>query len=456
MNPEAPSGAPADADTASFRSVLAHQPVRALWIASLISYVGDTFAAMALFISVNAVTHSTLALSAVGLAQTLPLFLGIIAGVLVDRWRYRPVLLVADLLRAALLPLYILFQTPSDLPLVLLVTGATSLAARFFSPSSQALRRALLRPSEYQVAASLWQATMGMSYVVGPALAGLTIAAFGASGTTVAFLVDSFSFLLSAGIIYFAVRREAQAVDTGRGTVESPPAWTDLREGFSIMWRSRAIRGVAILYSLGLLGVGAVFVLAVPYVQRAFGGGPLQIGLLDTSQAFGVALGAVGVGTIAASRFAAGDLMLAASLVGGCGVVALGLAPIYAAALVAMLIAGIAAGTVESAGATVSLHEIPQQHQAKGNATLDTLLNTAYVTSIALAGIGGDLIGVRGVFVAGGLVAILGAALAYPLLHAAAKPGRRAIVEEGPHTKQIVTTVDPETSDEVLSVNGSS
>ena len=387
MNPEAPSGGPADADTASFRSVLAHQPVRALWIASLISYVGDTFAAMALFISVNAVTHSTLALSAVGLAQTLPLFLGIIAGVLVDRWRYRPVLLVADLLRAALVPLYILFQTPSDLPLALLVTGTTSLAARFFSPSSQALRRALLRPSEYQVAASLWQATMGMSYVVGPALAGLTIATFGASGTTVAFLVDSLSFLLSAGIIYFAVRREAQAVDTGRGTVESPPAWTDLREGFSIMWRSRAIRG-AWPYSIAsdFWAWEPSFVLAVPYVQRAFGGGPLQIGLLDTSQAFGVALGAVGVGTIAASRFAAGDLMLTASVIGGCGVVALGLAPIYCRCFGRHADRWYCGGGGQSAGATVSLHEIPQQHQAKGNATLDTLLNTAYVTSIGLAG----------------------------------------------------------------------
>ena len=121
---------------ATFRSVLAQRPLRALWLASLISYLGDTFGAMALFILINNVTHSTLALGAVGLADTLPLFLGIIAGVLVDRWRYRPVLLVSDFVRAALVPLYILFRDSNQLGLVLVVAATAAMAARFFSPAS--------------------------------------------------------------------------------------------------------------------------------------------------------------------------------------------------------------------------------------------------------------------------------------------------------------------------------
>jgi MFS family permease len=177
------------------------------------------------------------------------------------------------------------------------------------------------------------------------------------------------------------------------------------------------------LYGVGLLGVGAVFVLAVPYVQRVFGGGAFEIGLLDAVQAFGLALGAVGVGTIAARRFAAGNLMLGASLVGGLAVLGLGLAPVYVIALLAMLLAGAAAGTVESAGAAVMLHELPQRHQGKGSATLDTLLNAAYVTSIALAGLGGDTIGIRQVFLVGGVVALLGVVVALPWLRDAVKPG---------------------------------
>jgi DHA3 family macrolide efflux protein-like MFS transporter len=407
--------------------VLAQPAIRALWIASLISYVGDAFGALALFVLVNSSTHSTLALASLGITQTLPLFLGVGAGVLVDRWRYRPVLLTTDLIRAALVPIYLLFPHTAGLWLVLLVALTVSLAARFFRPASQALRRALLQPAEYAVAASLWQATVGMSYVVGPALAGLTIGLFGSAGVTVALLVDSLSFVLSAAILFFGVRTAAQTIDAARTAQPHPSAWTDLREGWAFMWQSRPIRGVLLLYGVGLLGVGAVFVLVVPYVQRLFGGGALQVGLLDAVQAFGLALGAIGVGTVALRRFAAGDLLLAAAAVGGLAVVALGLAPVYALALLAMLAAGAAAGTVESAGAAVTLHVVPQQHQGKASATLDTLLNAAYVASITLAGLGGDTVGIRWVFVAGGVVAVLGALAAVPLLRGLIPPAQEPL-----------------------------
>ncbi len=412
---------------ATFGSVLGHRAVRALWIASLISYVGDTFTVMALFILVNTVTGSTVLLAAVGVVQTLPLFIGLLAGVLVDRWRYRPVLLLTDLIRAALIPLYLLFHTPGDLWLVLLVTVVTATAGRFFVPASMALRRALLQPHEYQVAAALWQTTYGLSYVIGPALAGLIIGAFGASGITIALLVDSVSFALSAVIIFFGVRREVQAIDAARQAEESRSVLADLREGWAVMGQSRPLRGVLLLYGVGLLGVGAVFVLVVPYIQRLFGGGPFEIGLFETAQAFGLALGAVGVGTVAATRFPAGNLMLGASLVGGLAVIALGLAPLYGLALAAMLLAGVAAGTVQTAGAAVTLHVIPQRHQGKGQAAVNTLLNAAYVTSMALAGAGGDTIGIRNVFIVGGIIAVIGVVAAIPWLRGAVPPDRETV-----------------------------
>src|SRR4051812_44155639 len=102
---------------------------------------------------------------------------------------------------AALLPLYLLFQSSDALWITLVVTLSVSVASRFFFPASQALRRALLRPGEYAVAAALWQATFGLSYVVGPALAGLVISAFGSDvqmGVAAAFLLDALSFVISA------------------------------------------------------------------------------------------------------------------------------------------------------------------------------------------------------------------------------------------------------------------
>jgi len=419
-----PAALPVDAPAhVTFRSVLGQPAVRNLWLASLISYVGDTFGTLALFLLVSRVTGSTGALGAVALVQTLPLFLGVVAGLLVDRWRYRPVLLTADLLRAVVVPCYaLLFQTAQDLWLVLLLSLGFSLASRFFTPASQALRRALLRPEEYQIAASLWQTTLGLSYVLGPALAGLTIATFAGNGISIALWIDAFSFVISALLIFFGVRQAAQAVDSQRQSQVRPSPWADLQAGVRLMWASRAIRGSLVLYGFGLLGVGAIFVLTVPYVERIFHGGSLQIGLLDAAEALGLAIGAVGVGTIAARRFPAGTLMLGAALVGGVAVITLGIVPIYPLALLTMMIAGGAAGTLQSAGSAVILHTVPQQHQGKASAAQTTLLNVAYVTSIALAGIGGDTIGIRGVFVFGGIVALIGVAGATPLLWGALAP----------------------------------
>ncbi|MBF6611568.1 MAG: MFS transporter [Chloroflexi bacterium] len=414
-----------DAPAASFGSVLRQPAVRALWLASFISYVGDTFSTIALFILVNDVTNSTVALGAVGAVQIVPLLFAIPAGVMVDRWRYRPVLLATDLVRAALLPLYLLFQSADDLWIVLGVSLVISMASRFFFPASGALRRALLQPKEYSVAASLWQATYGMSYVIGPALAGLLISAFGSNlrlGVTVAFLLDSFSFVVSALLIFLLVGNRARAVDTERQSAERPRTWDDMREGWSIMWRSKPLRGVVLLYGVGLLGVGAVFVLTVPYVQRVFNGGPLEIGILEAAQAFGLAVGATAVGTVFLRKAPPGQLMLGASVAGAIAVIGLGLIPFYVGALLVMCLAGIAAGAVESSGAAITLHEIPQRHQGKGNASINTLLNAAYLTSIALSGIGGDLVGIQGTFVVGGLVALAGVVMALPFLGSRPRP----------------------------------
>lgn len=403
----------------TFRSILQKPAVRALWIASLISYVGDTFSTLALFILVNHVTHSTVAIAAVGAVQLIPLVFAIVAGVLVDRWRYRPVLLAADLARLLLVPAYLLFGSSDELWLLLVITMAVSIASRFFFPASSALRRALLQPGEYSVAASLWQTTYGASYVIGPALAGVLIAAFGSDvhlGVSVAFLVDALSFGVSALIIFLFVSDHARSIDDQRVNEPRPGTWSDVREGWGIMWRSNLLRGVVVLYSVGLLGVGAVFVLTVPYVQQVFHGGALEVGLLEATQAFGLAVGASLVGLGLVEKLQPSHIMLWASLIGALSVIGIGLAPLFAAALAIMCFAGVAAGAVESSGAAITIHEIPQRHQGKGNSSINSLLNLSYLASVSLAGVGGDLLGIRGTFVAGGVVALLGVALAFPFL----------------------------------------
>ena len=387
-------------------------------MATLISYLGDSFTSMALLILVNQVTHSTLALATVAVAETVPVLFGLIAGALVDRWRYRPVLLVSDLARAALVPFYLLFSSPADMWVVIVIALGVSIASRFFFPASNALRRTLVRPDEYKITSSIWQATWALSLIAGPVLAGLVISAFPnlETGLAAAFMIDSLSFVLSALIIFIFVGRAAQAADASRQRVERPHTWTDLQEGVQTMWSSKPLRGVAVLYSVGMLGAGSVFVLVVPYVQTEFQGGPLQIGLLETAMAIGILIGAIGVGTVLAARITTGHLLLGASAIGAVSIICLGISPVYALGLVLLAFMGATAGTVQSAAGAVTLHEVPQKHQGKANAALNMILNLAELASMGAAGVLAAIFGVRGAFVAGGVIAALGVALATPLL----------------------------------------
>lgn len=412
---------PLDASPAphpTFGSVLSQPAVRALWLATLISYLGDSFSAMALLILVNHVTQSTVALATVAVAETVPILFAVITGALVDRWRYRPVLLAADLLRAALVPLYLLFRSAQDLWIVITIVVGISVASRFFFPASSALRRMLVRPEEYKITSSLWQATWALSLVAGPLLAGLLISAFPnvETGIAAAFIIDSLSFAVSALIIFAFVGREARAADASLQGEERSRSWDDISEGLRTMAGSKPMRAVAILYAVGMLGVGSVFVLVVPYVQREFQGGPLQIGLLETAMACGILIGAAGVGTEIAGRVATGHLMLGASVIGAASVACLGLVPAYVLALVLLVFMGATAGTVQSIAGAVVLNEVPQRHQGKANSTLNMLLSLANMASMGLAGLFAALFGVRGTFVIGGLVALLGVVLATPLL----------------------------------------
>jgi predicted MFS family arabinose efflux permease len=275
-----------------------------------------------------------------------------------------------------------------------------------------------VRPEEYKITSSIWQATWALSLIAGPLLAGVLISAFPSveTGITIAFIIDSLSFVASGLIIFVFARKEVQDADASRQVEARSDTWSDITEGMRSMWDSEALRGVALLYAIGMLGVGSVFVLIVPYVQTEFQGGPLQIGLLETAMACGILVGAAGMGASTISKIATGRLLLGASFIGATSATFLGMVPTFLLALLLLGLMGASAGTVQTAAGAVVLHHVPQRHQGKANAALNMLLNLANVASMGSAGILASLTGIRGTFGIGGLMALLGVMLATPLL----------------------------------------
>jgi len=113
-----------------------------LWLAQIISKLGDVFYSVAIMVTVFEQTGSALQTAGVMVATTLPSFLlGPVAGVLVDRFSRKRVMLVTDLTRASLLAVLLVLVINDRLGVwgVYLLVAGLSAANTFFEPARLAI-----------------------------------------------------------------------------------------------------------------------------------------------------------------------------------------------------------------------------------------------------------------------------------------------------------------------------
>jgi MFS family permease len=154
--------------------VLRRRNFALLWLGGLVSMAGDWMLYIALPFYVYEISGSTLATGAMFMAETLPrVLLGTMAGVFVDRWDRRLTMIVADVLRAALLLLLLLVRTVDQLWIVYLVAFAEAAISQFFNPAVSALLPRLVDEKQLLRANSLNAATGEAVRLSAPALGGM-------------------------------------------------------------------------------------------------------------------------------------------------------------------------------------------------------------------------------------------------------------------------------------------
>jgi MFS family permease len=269
---------------AGFREVFAVAEFRALWSAELLSVLGDQLTRVALSVLVFERTSSA-GLTALTYALTyLPDLVGgpLLSG-LADRFPRRRVMVISDLLRAALVGLMAVPAVP--LPVLALLLVLVRLANSPFQAAQAATVPTVLEGDRYVVGQTVRQITNQTGQLAGFAGGGAVVALLGAHQALAA---DAVTFLLSAALIRFGVTARAAARTTegpdGRSTL------SQMAEGARIIWRDPRLRSLA---WLGWL-VGFIVVpegLAAPYADE-IGAGTAAVGLLLASQPAGTLLGA--------------------------------------------------------------------------------------------------------------------------------------------------------------------
>jgi len=260
-----------------------------VWFAQIISLFGDWFNIIALSALVSQYTNkSGLAVSGLLLARVLPPFLvSPFAGVLVDRFDRKRLLIMSDLLRTAI-GLSLLFATSSDrLWIIYLATIFQFVFSAIFEPARSALLPALLPRDQLIKANTLSNVTWSVMLAIGAMIGGIITAIF---GTTTALIVDAASFGVSA-LILMTVHVNKNLVQPTHPDA-APIAKTGFRDGLAYARKHPQI-AIVLLVKFGL-SVGNVDTLMIAYGTALFvmgENGTGSLGLFYAAFGLGALLG---------------------------------------------------------------------------------------------------------------------------------------------------------------------
>lgn len=259
-----------------------------LWLASVVSLMGDWFSVIALSALVSRYSGgSGLAVSGLLLARYLPpLLVSPLAGVLADRLNRKALLVFSDLARAVIVLLLLTANSPDLLWLIYLLTVLQACMSALFEPARGAILPALVGQDDILTANTLSNVTWSAMLAVGALLGGLAASLF---GTETALLIDSLTFLLSA-LLIVGIRANTKAVQPAGAEAAELKSSSGFMDGLRYVRRNPGV-AAALFIKFGL-SLGSVDTLMIAYGTVLFVIGENGTGSL------GILYSAFGVGAV--------------------------------------------------------------------------------------------------------------------------------------------------------------
>ncbi len=276
----------------SFSQLLrSNRNFRRIWIGEVASWLGDWFNAIAIYTLVQKLSGSPFALGLVFLTKLLPFAVASpLAGLLVDRFDRRRLMIFADVVRAVLVLGFLLVRDAGDLYLLYLLTTLQVLLTAVFIPARSASIPNITSGAELLTANALSAATWSTLLAMGAALGGFATEWLGVEAV---FYIDSATYLVSAFFIFRTVIPQ----DTEKGSGQGLRAiLRDTVDGWRHMRTHPRIGRMAFAKATWALGGGAlVYMLAMMGEEVAAGTPAVGIGILYAARGFGTGVGPLAV-----------------------------------------------------------------------------------------------------------------------------------------------------------------
>ena len=377
----------------TFRDVLGLTVMRRVWYAQLVSLFGDFLALFAVLSVVTYRMHGTpTQVTGVSIAYMLPLaVLGPLSGVFVDRWPIKPTLVASDLIRAALVLLLVLAGSIWQIYVVL---AALSCVSSFFAPAQSVTIRTYVPPHGLISANALMQMAMLGCRIVGPAAAGVLVAAF---GPRVCYLVDLLSFIGSAALISTVAIVRPLHAKTEMAKSKVHQILQDMKEGTNYIFHHAALSFVVLAMAAGMFVIGCFGPLIAIWVREVLHGTALEFGVVSAMVGVGMMFGMPVVRRLSGS--VANPTLVLSGLAGiGLGALLLGALPWAAASAFACFTLGFTFSGVIVPAQTLMQRETPHALMGRIGATSMSVIFLGQLFGLLLSGVLAEQIGVRAVF----------------------------------------------------------
>jgi CRP-like cAMP-binding protein/predicted MFS family arabinose efflux permease len=373
-----------------------------MWSAQLISTMASAVMSLAASIYVFRLTNSALSVGLMLMATATPsLLLGLFAGVLVDRYDRKKIMVAAELIQG-LLVFLIPVLVPFSIVWIYVVVLLTSAIGQFFSPAYECVLPDVASDEELASANSLIAISGFGSTAIGFAVSGLIASVANISW---AFYVDTAAFVLAAACIYLMRLKPYAAEGHTSVAIVLDSLRTGVRELFSRpILRSLFTSQVPVFLAFGLGNA-----LLLPFALRALGATEFQYGLQEGLAAIGFVLGSLLMAVIF-DRMREGPWMAISYLGMALAAVTYSFLHSISLAIVVITISAFFNAPSSVGRRLIVQRNAPREMRGRVNSVIFVSRDVAYLLGMAGAGLA-DKIDVRVLYRAGGLILLLGAVL---------------------------------------------
>ncbi len=401
-------------------AIFRNRNFRLMWIGQLVNEAGSSITALASSIYVYRVTGSALNVGLMMMASAAPsLVVGLIAGVFVDRYDRRRIMIVTNVLRAMLI-FAIPWLLPRNVAWLYILVMLSAAVGQFFNPAHASVLPEIASEEDLNAANSLMAVSSFGAQAVGFAAAGLIASRFPIEW---AYYIDALTFLFSAlCIMLMRIPKIKVEGETNVATV-----FKNLRAGFGVITGTQILRSLFLVYFPIFIVFGLANALRLPFSIKALGATEFEFSLIESVTV---------VGFVAASLLMVryGDRLregqwLSISFIGmGFTGITFALSSHVPIALVIITIEGFLNAPSVIARALIIQRHTPREARGRVFSAFFVMRDTLFMTGMALAGLA-DVLDVRLLYlIAGASTLVMGlVALVLPGLGQPAAEWRRAL-----------------------------